>query len=106
MARQRASHALHCRRPGLTSHRRPGPSPALLPGPLSRAILRLLPWKNTLSLPFPRLAGKLILVLRLCLRTSILPVLGNISPGPPYVRDRKRLFPQCREPCLFVRNSP
>ena len=66
----------------------------------------LLPWKNTLSLPFPRLAGKLILVLRLCLRTSILPVPGNISPSPPYVRDRKRLFPQCREPCLFVGNSP
>lgn len=50
------------------------------------AILRFFPpVKDMLSLSFPRLAGKPILVLWLCLRTSSLPVLTGMSNLPALV---------------------
>ena len=61
---------------------------SLVPGrpiPCSPSCASFLPWKDMLSLSFPRLAGKPILVLWLCLRTSSLPVLTGMSNHPALV---------------------
>lgn len=70
-------------------NRRPGlPSGAWCQADQSPALpscASFLPWKDMLSLSFPRLAGKPILVLWLCLRTSSLPVLTGMSNHPDLV---------------------
>lgn len=70
-------------------NRRPGlPSGAWCQADQSPALpscASFLPWKDMLSLSFPRLAGKPILVLWLCLRPSSLPVLTGMSNHPDLV---------------------